>query len=318
MPILTVNPLKWNEMTNSYIGSSTVSLQAMGVKTDYAEVAALSGFAFKLSFYQPEFCPSSVDATCGFDCSTVLWQNFGYTNQFLGCDLKKPEDIRRVRMVLIRQLRLGRPVPAIGIRVADEWGVICGEQDNGEKLICHSYFDSTDEAVPVDKFPWIVSIADGDGGKLPGEAEYLAALRRVGMLARQPEFIPYHNGWRAYTTWIGQLEDEGWCKRNPKFDYGFWQSMNAYFLSNLTDSRKQAGVALARWADVMPLRMRSKLKDAAAQYQQEHTILAAACLDAPWNGEWNEIQRRKQAKAMRAALAIDKRAVGFVERAVGG
>ncbi len=318
MTALTVNPLKTNEMPNSYIGSATVSLQALGVKTDYAEVAALSGSAFKLNFYQPEFCPSSVDATCGFDCSTVLWKNYGYTNEFMGCDIKKPNELRRARMIVIRQLRMGRPVPGIEMRVTAEWGVICGEQEYGEKLFCHTYFDSTPEPVPIDSFPWDISIIKGNGGKVPGEAEYLEALRRVGMLALRPEFKPYHNGWRAYNTWIGQLEDDGWCKRNPKFNYGFWQSMNAYFLSNLTDSRKQAGVALARWADVMPLRMRSKLKDAAAHYQQEHTILASACLDAPWNGEWNEIQRRKQAKAMRAALAIDKRAVGCVEHAVGG
>ena len=318
MPTLTVSPLKWDAMTNSYIGSATVSLQAMGVKTDYAEVAALSGFAFKLSFYQPEFCPSSVDATCGFDCSTTIWQNYGYSNLFMGCDTKKPNELRRAKLAIIRQVRKGRPVPAIGIRVADEWGVICGEQDGGEKLMCHSYFDNTDDSVPVDNIPWIYSIIEGDGGKKPGEAEYTAALRRVGMLARQPEFKPYHNGWKAYTTWIGQLEDDGWCKRNPQFNYGFWQSMNAYFLRNLTDSRDQAAVALARWAEQMPLQMRSKLKDAAAYYRQEHAMLSTAGLDAPWSGDWNEIQRRKQAKSMRAALALDKRAVGCVERAVGG
>lgn len=316
MTTLTVNPLKWDLMLNSYIGSSTVSLQAMGVKTDYTEVAALSGFAFKLSFYQPEFCPSSIDATCGYDCSTSLWSNYGYTNQFMGCDLNKPEDIRRARMAVLRQLRLDRPVPAIGIRVADEWGVICGEQDGGEKLLCHSYFDTTDEVLPVDKFPWIISIVEGDGGKVPGEAEYLAALRRVGMLARKPEYKPYHNGWRAYSTWIGQLEDEGWCKRNPKFDHGYWQWLNALALGGLTDARKQAADALAKWADVMPLRMRKNLKDAAALYQQEHLTLAIAFGDTPGKGDWNELQRRKQAKAMRAALAIDKRAVGCVERAV--
>ena len=317
MSMIKVSPLKWGTMLNSYIGASTVTLQAIGVDTDYSDVCGLSGFAFKLNMYQPEFCPSSVDATCGFDCSTVLWSVYGYRNLFLGCDTNKQEELRRVRMAVVRQLHRGIPVPAIGMRVADEWGVACGEDQNGEKLLCHTYFDSTDEAVPADKFPWIAGIVDGQGGKRPDRASYIVALKRAAMLARRPEYKPYHSGWRAYKTWIGQLENEGWCAANPKFDRNMWQFVNSYMLGSVADGRKQAAVCLERWSKRFSGSEEARLRQAAENYRKEQTMLEDAVKQTPSNGTWTEIQRRNQAKQMKSALAYDQRAIQCIEQVVG-
>ena len=45
------------------------------------------------------------------------------------------------RQAIMEDIQKGRPVLAINLRVAPEWGIITGYTDNGNRFLCRTYFD---------------------------------------------------------------------------------------------------------------------------------------------------------------------------------
>ncbi len=52
---------------NTFMGALQSTLNTIGDDVTYEYLVGISGAAFRLHFHYPEWCPSSPDATCGFD-----------------------------------------------------------------------------------------------------------------------------------------------------------------------------------------------------------------------------------------------------------
>jgi len=75
-----VEKLQWGKgQENTFMGALTAAMRAIGEDVTYDYLMGVSGAAFRLHFHQPNWCPSSPDATCGFDHFEPVMKALGYT-----------------------------------------------------------------------------------------------------------------------------------------------------------------------------------------------------------------------------------------------
>lgn len=146
-------------MENSFLGCVTLLEEKFGSKLNYQDIIGLSGYGFRLSFFRG-FCPSSPDATCGYDVGSGILKRLGYEFEVYSLphkDKASKDEIEKARPGLLRKIKAsidkGWPVIAIDLIDIAEWGLITGYQKNGEELFCRTYFDMTDGYEIARKFP---------------------------------------------------------------------------------------------------------------------------------------------------------------------
>lgn len=123
----------------SWGAALTAALQAMQIQTSYEEVMGVSGACYRLAFCSPEWDYSSVDGLVAYDYATPAYKAFGYTADFTTRVDK--EERAEVRKKIVRDITNNIPVLGINLRVAPEWGVICGYKENGDSLFCRTKYD---------------------------------------------------------------------------------------------------------------------------------------------------------------------------------
>ncbi len=147
-----VSTLGWGkDVECTFFGALDATLRFLKEPVDYTYLMGVSAAAFRFSFHQPDWCPSSPDAAVN---ETYAWQALkvvGYKGQFLNTEMIGQKEINQT---IRDEIDKGIPVVAIDMVQVADWGVVTGYQ-NG-KLICRSYWDKGDEYSVAEKEPWAI------------------------------------------------------------------------------------------------------------------------------------------------------------------
>lgn len=134
-----IERLEWGKgMECPWAGALYASLKYMGEDYTYEQIMGMSGACYRICFVDVwDF--SCTDALVSYDFSRTLYPAIGYVPVW--ADRLEKGARKAERHAIIRDIREGKPVLAINLRVAPEWGVICGYLDDGNRFLCRTYFD---------------------------------------------------------------------------------------------------------------------------------------------------------------------------------
>ncbi|MDE7297537.1 MAG: helix-turn-helix transcriptional regulator, partial [Lachnospiraceae bacterium] len=121
-----------------WAGSLHAALKYMGEPYTYHQIMGMSGACYRICFTDV-WDYSCTDALVAFDYATPLYKSIGYS--FRVAERLEKEARAAERLAIMTDIQNGRPVLAINLRVAPEWGVITGYTDNGSRFLCRTYFD---------------------------------------------------------------------------------------------------------------------------------------------------------------------------------
>ena len=137
-----VRPLSWKKgaegLESPWAGALQAALAYMGESYTYEQIMGMSGACYRTCFTDV-WDYSCTDALVAYDYATPLYSAIGY-----GCRMVErleKQERKEERQAIMEDIRRGRPVLAINLRVAPEWGVITGYADNGNRFLCRTYFD---------------------------------------------------------------------------------------------------------------------------------------------------------------------------------
>ena len=269
--------LEWEKgMDCCWAGALTAALQYMGEPWTYEHLMGVSGACYRLNFLEV-WDWSATDALVAFDYCSPLMRAIGYENVF--CDRLPKEERAGERQRIMNDLRRGKPVLGINLRVAAEWGVITGYSDNGKTFYCRSYFDFQDknwnrnDYLETENWPFLIQHF-GERQERPTALENLrASLRLLGESFEAPCERGYWQGREAYEKWIAGLRSEKlWTisLKNKKKDIRRRLGVNDSQLLNLCDARRCAAVYLRESAALLP-----GVEELAAAYEEIYARLRA-------------------------------------------
>ena len=217
-----IGKLEWGiGMDNSFLACVYLLEQKYGNQLSYVDLLGISGYGFKLNFFD-RFCPSSPDATVGFDSGDYLMKKLGYDIKYY---FKETEDScdenitysteEEMRKIIIESIDLGWPVIAIDLIETPEWGIITGYQNKGNEYFCRTFFDKTDGYEIAHKFPWLIMVIKN---KVAIEIEplYKESLILAKQLYITPKYGNYFSGITAMNEWIKALKDKQYYADNPE------------------------------------------------------------------------------------------------------
>lgn len=200
-------------MENSFLGALTLIEEKFGQKTSYQDLVGLSGYGFRLHFYDG-FCPSSPDATCGKDVGSEILTKLGYDFEVYHQDIVgfKEMDIplysqKQMNEFIIKSIDNGYPVIALDLIEVPEWGLITGYQKDGKELFCRTYFDKTDGYEIAQKSPWVILVIK-DYQKTDIPPLFGESVEIVKELYNTEKYDNYFSGLKAIDEWIVDLNDE--------------------------------------------------------------------------------------------------------------
>ncbi|MCL1952675.1 MAG: helix-turn-helix domain-containing protein, partial [Oscillospiraceae bacterium] len=242
--------LEWDRgMECCWAGALYAALDFMGHSHTYEQIMGLSGACYRLNFTEV-WDWSATDALVAFDYCSPLMKAIGYENVF--CARLPKEERAAERERIMADLRRGKPVLGINLRVAAEWGVITGYGDNGKIFYCRTYFDKNDlnenkDYLETDNWPFLIQHFGKELEQPPALENLRASLRLLCESFEAPCERGYYQGRAAYERWIAGLRNEKlWTKslKNKKDDIRRRLGVNESQLLNLEDARRCAAAYL--------------------------------------------------------------------------
>jgi hypothetical protein len=302
--------LGWAE-PNSFMGALEAIGHKLGSHVGYAFLCGVSGAAFRTHFFDT-WCPSSVDATCGFDAGTEALSARGLVATWLevSSDGKnKPQILDSIK----KSIDAGMPVLAIDLIEVPEWGVIIGYQKDGEELLCRTYFDKHKGFEVARKFPFIVGILKRQGNPLDPNTSFKAGVKTVVANLTTEKYGEYYSGLAAFDKWIERLSKDDLAKLDTEKLANVVMA-NYEILSRLVADRKTALEYLehivAGREDLAP-----QMGDLSALYAQEVGLLEPLLAAVPAPGslkkaaDWSQERREVEAAALAEARALEAQAL---------
>ncbi|MBN2076334.1 MAG: helix-turn-helix transcriptional regulator [Dehalococcoidales bacterium] len=318
-------------MDCTWAGALTVALRAMGETVSYVKVMGVSGACWRIAFTSPNWDYSSADALIAYNYAEPGYNAFGYTPQITERVEKKYRVAERSRIV--DSINQGQPVLGINLRVAHEWGVICGYEDNGNRLLCRTYFDdrvtnspdfdnksvTEEKYLYVDNWPFIITYF-GQKGIVP--TDYLNLLNSLKVLVDSMNGQGergYSVGYDAYRVWQADLRDDEWFVNADDEQFGRRLDVNYFCLDALLDARQAAFRYLQ---SSLGLIENDRIKEIAAVYEQISNILSGLLPDVPgldsdlWpdtvtpknmRKAWTPELRHRQADLFDEIIALEKK-----------
>jgi hypothetical protein len=316
--IQDVPSLSWNEM-NSFMGALSAIGYKLGDHAGYAFLCGVSGAAFRTHFFDT-WCPSSPDATVGFDAGTVALKARGLNPTWLhvSSDGKnKPQILAAIR----KSIDAGIPVLAIDLIEMPEWGVIVGYQKNGEELLCRTYFDKRKAFDIAQKFPFAVATIK-PVGKTPDED---ASVRHgFGIVVENlttEKYGEYFSGLAAFDKWVARLQDDDFTQLDSEKLSDVIQA-NYWTYQRLIADRK-TGI---EYLDAVALKMpglKPKVAELKAIYQREVETLEPLLGRLPRPGnvvpgwQWEKPDRDEQAAVLVCARAFEEQTLPIWKELAG-
>lgn len=248
----------------SWGAALTAALQSMQIQTNYEEVMGVSGACYRLAFCSPEWDYSSVDGLVAYDYATPAYRAFGYTADFTTRVDK--EERSEIRKKIVKDIRSNVPVLGINLRVAPEWGVICGYKENGDSLFCRTKYDreilnseeyekrkqNPYDYLFVDNWPFIITFFGNKTVSLTKKENLINSMRIFVDCNMQERNVGYTLGRKAYETWNNDLVDETWYDNHNDEQLERRFSVNQFCVLALHDARRSAYVYLNENKDIMP------------------------------------------------------------------
>lgn len=134
-----IERLAWEQgMECPWGGALHAALSYMGETYTYEQIMGMSGACYRICFCDV-WDWSCTDALVSFDYDTRLYRAIGY--EPIWANRLNKNDRKQERQAIMQDLQNGKPVLAINLRVAPEWGVITGYLDGGSSFLCRTYFD---------------------------------------------------------------------------------------------------------------------------------------------------------------------------------
>lgn len=322
----------------SWAAALTGALQAMGVPTDYDRVMGVSGACYRLSFCTPDWDFSSADGLVVYDFAEPAYAAFGYQVCFE--EHMEKEYRAEVRKRIIANIAEDKPVLAINLRVAPEWGIICGYKEWGEDLFCRTKYDreiieSTAyqserpnelDYLFVDNWPFRISYF-GERGVPPTEKENL--IRSLQILIdcnKQGTVRGYATGVEAYRVWAEELRQNAWYEGRDEEALSRRLAVNQFCVLALWDARKAAASYLAsgrgllpEWEDEMGKVVSCFEKVAALAASIKDMLgLEGSVAACKVRGFWTKKKRETQAETLLKMRQLELEAIGAADKIVSG
>lgn len=294
--------MKYHRQTCPWAGSLNAALHYMGESYTYEQIMGMSGACYRICFTDV-WDYSCTDALVAFDYATPLYNAVGYT--FRTAERLEKQERRAERRAIMEDIQNGKPVLAINLRVAPEWGVITGYTDNGNRFLCRTYFDQEifDALEQADSHEQAESQRQADrrmvfeenGGYLfsdfwpfiimhfgerkdkPSSPDVLKTsltLLRDSFYAEESR--GYHQGKAAYRAWMEGLSKESDFRlENDRENVMRRLSVNDNMLCSLIDSRQAAADWLRENVSLLTETGRNYLEKIAQNYRTIAETLSA-------------------------------------------
>ena len=305
-------------MENSFLGALTLIEERFGQKTSYQDLVGLSGYGFRLHFFDG-FCPSSPDATCGKDVGSEILKKLGYDFELYHQDIVGFKEMdtplysqEQINEFIIKSIDNGYPVIALDLIEVPEWGLITGYQKDGKELFCRTYFDKTDGYEIAKKFPWVIFvIKEYDPKKI--DNLYAESLEIADELYNTEKYDQYFSGIKAINEWIVDLKDEKLYSDSDKNKFEEMKLANWWIYCSLMEARTIAKEYLLN--NIEKFKKDEDLIIKLAEiYNKEAELLYKHFQEVPSphvpNPElvWDQENREKQIKILNELLELEKKA----------
>ena len=304
--------LEWGMNTdNSFVRSAQLTLNSLGENYTYDYLMGISGAAFRLHFH-PDFCPSSTDATTGFDVSKILFKSLGYKCDLHIIDGDNLGEIKALYQKIISQINNGKPIVAINLKVCPEWGIITGYLKSNPGILCRTYFDDSEDYSIAEHAPWLSFFIGEKGDPLTNREMFLNSLKIAVQLAKTDSFEEYFSGFNAFEKWIETLQKYTASSGKGNFDK---IEENLTLFNFLIDSRRSAGKYFGMINDNLNLKMGGEIID---NYKKEVEILSGVQdnilpkFDSKPR-DWSKKIISKQIDSLRNALDIEQNVIEIIQ-----
>lgn len=331
-------------MECSWAAALTAALQAMNINTTYEQVMGVSGACYRLAFCSPMWDYSSVDGLVAFDYATPGYKAYGFTPRF--ADRIDKENRAEERTFMLNELRHNMPILGINLRVAPEWGVICGfkectdkiSSDNSIDLFCRTKYDAEIINSPeyekgkinpydylfVDNWPFIITYFANMATPPSAKENFLNSLRVFVESAKQENNRGYALGFKAYEVWRNDLLDDAWYENNDDEHLARRFSVNQFCTLALYDARKSAYIYLSENSQLLPdkadaIEQIIKLFfDISGKAGQIHKLLDSGeyLEGAKARRFWTKEMRKRQADLLAQMLEAEREAMHLAERII--
>jgi hypothetical protein len=313
-----IDKLEWGTgMDNSFMASVYLLEKFMGNTTSYNDIICLSGYGFRLHFFEG-FCPSSPDATVGYDCGSSILTDLGYEFKyyFLENELSSQLDMQPIPEAEMRKRiteSIDRNFPVIAIELIElaEWGMITGYQNGGAEFLCRTYFDKTEGYEIGQKFPWLVVIIENKED-IDVDPLYPQSLTLAKELYETPSYGPYFSGINGLKKWIANLQDQS-LFTGDVYEMSEKSHANWWIYVSLELARANASDFLINNIDKFG-RDHTLIKELAEIYDLEVELLIENYLWLPdqfsqENSDWTEEMRFQQSKVIENLLKLEEKAL---------
>lgn len=324
--ITGLEKIEWGNASlyqQSMIAVLTFAQQSAGDQADYIDLMGKSGLAFRLQFYQPDGCPSSPHACCGFDCwKQALWA-CGRRIETFDTGKGDTATLEKARSAIVASIDRGWPV----IYASEEAGLVVGYVDGGQQLLVRPYSPKAEGYVTTDKWPWQIIVVSPRKAAPPPKDVLVNSLRLAVHLWQTPNFEKYASGQAAYAAWAKLLDDDKRFESlDPKALRGVCQA-NAFTYGSLEHNRQFAVTYLRSIEAGFSPKAAGHLHKAADFYDKSHQAIALERPDikCPWSlfpadlkggADWTSGMRHTQAAVLREMASLDQQAIAEIQLAL--
>ena len=258
-----------NIMPCTWAGALYAALKFMGESYTYKQIMGMSGACYRITFCEV-WDWSALDALVAFSYDMPLYEAIGY-EPIWACRLEKDERIIERRQI-VSDILHGKPIIAINLRVAAEWGVITGYSDNGKKLYCRTYFDTDNlnenkDYLETENWPFLITHF-GEKREKPNNTVILtASLQSLINSFESPPQEGYFQGKQGYEKWIeGLRNDQLWSNQCPAHDLNRRFDVHLSTIYQLVDARRCAASYLTECCSFVNKKISFLLNDMADTY----------------------------------------------------
>ncbi|MCL2462963.1 MAG: helix-turn-helix domain-containing protein, partial [Defluviitaleaceae bacterium] len=230
-------------MPCTWAGALHAALRFMGETYTYEQIMGMSGACYRIAFCEV-WDWSALDALVAFSYDEPLYAAVGYEPVW-ACRLEK-EARAAERKKIVADILRGKPVVAINLRVAAEWGVITGYGDSGRTLYCRTYFDGdklneNKDYLETENWPFLITHFGEKHEKPSSVAILTASLRALIESFEAPPQRGYFQGKQGYEKWIGGLRNGSlWDEHCPANDLNRRFDVHLSAVYQLVDARRCA------------------------------------------------------------------------------
>lgn len=317
--IENIGKLDWERgKSNSFIACVELINIYNGIELPYHDLIGLSGYGFRFHI-TPDLCPSSPDATVGWNSGAYILKKLGYDfdiyylnrpGQYNHFDDKYLNE-EKFRQKIIISIDNGWPVIALNLKPVPDWGLITGYQNKGNDIFCRTFHDQTRGYELADNLPGIIYVIR-DHQQSDIEFLYPGVFIVAKKLYNTPELNGYFSGIKALQEWIDLIKNDDLPSLNNTLTGQELLNSNWWLYFSLLESRKAA----TDFLNTNKTRFRNFEKEflgIAAIYSEEIELLSANIEKIPSPGrgdlfpDWTKEKKLEQYSILKKLITLERK-----------